>query len=433
MKKKVYMAFSADILHSGHLNILEKASQLGEITVGVLSDEAIASYKRFPLMSLEQRMNIISNLKLVDNVVVQKDLDYTENLRKLKPDYVVHGDDWREGIQKHIREQVIEVLKEWDGELVEFPYTKDESIDLLRDQVSEMGTLPEIRRKRLSQLLKVKPLIRVLEAHNGLTGIICEKASAVRNGSVRTFDAIWVSSLCDSTAKGKPDIELVDLTSRINTISEIMEVTSKPIILDGDTGGLIEHFEFNVRTLERIGVSAIIIEDKIGLKKNSLFGTEVVQQQDSIENFCNKIRTGKAALNSREFMIIARIESLILNAGMEDALTRAKAYIEAGASGIMIHSRKKSPDEIFEFCEKFQEFGSGVPLIVVPTTFNQVTEKEFAARGVNVVIYANHLVRSAFPAMMKTAESILANERCYEADKNCMSIKEILTLIPGTE
>jgi len=433
MKKKVYMAFSTDILHSGHLNILEKASQLGELTVGVLSDEAIASYKRYPLMNLEQRMKIISSLKMVDNVVVQRDLDYTENLRKLKPDYVVHGDDWREGIQQHIRERVIEVLKEWGGELIEFPYTKNESIDLLNEQVSEMGTLPEVRRKRLSQLLKVKPLIRVMEAHNGLTGLICEKASAVRNGSVRTFDAIWVSSLCDSTAKGKPDIELVDLTSRINTISEIMEVTSKPIILDGDTGGLIEHFVFNVRTLERIGVSAIIIEDKIGLKKNSLFGTEVQQQQDSIENFCKKINAGKAALNSREFMIIARIESLILNAGMEDALTRAKAYIEAGASGIMIHSRQKTPDEIYEFCDKFQEFGSGVPLIVVPTTYNQVTESELAARGVNIVIYANHLIRSAFPAMMKTAETILANERSYEADKYCMPIKEILELIPGTK
>ena len=427
------MAFSTDILHSGHLNILEKASQLGELTVGVLSDEAIASYKRYPLMNLEQRMKIISSLKMVDNVVVQRDLDYTENLRKLKPDYVVHGDDWREGIQQHIRERVIEVLKEWGGELIEFPYTKNESIDLLNEQVSEMGTLPEVRRKRLSQLLKVKPLIRVMEAHNGLTGLICEKASAVRNGSVRTFDAIWVSSLCDSTAKGKPDIELVDLTSRINTISEIMEVTSKPIILDGDTGGLIEHFVFNVRTLERIGVSAIIIEDKIGLKKNSLFGTEVQQQQDSIENFCKKINAGKAALNSREFMIIARIESLILNAGMEDALTRAKAYIEAGASGIMIHSRQKTPDEIYEFCDKFQEFGSGVPLIVVPTTYNQVTESELAARGVNIVIYANHLIRSAFPAMMKTAETILANERSYEADKYCMPIKEILELIPGTK
>ena len=250
------------------------------------------------------------------------------------------------------------------------------------------------------------------------------------NGTVDQFDAMWVSSLCDSTSKGKPDIELVDLTSRVNTINEIMEVTTKPIIIDGDTGGKIEHFTYTVRTLERLGVSAIIIEDKIGLKKNSLFGTDVAQHQDSIEHFCQKIIAGKNAQVTTDFMIIARIESLILEKGMEDALLRAKAYVQAGADGVMIHSRKKSPDEIFEFCKKFRETDENTPIVVVPTTFNSVTENEFALHGISIVIYANHLIRSAFPAMEATAKSILQNGRCKEADEQVLPIKEILTLIP---
>lgn len=431
MKKQVYIAMSADFIHHGHITLIEKASQLGEITVGVLSDEAIATYKRFPLLNLEERIKIINNLKHVSKTIIQDNLYYEKNLRLLRPDYVVHGDDWREGIQKNVRANVIEVLKEWGGELVEYPYTQDINIEKVRKEIGAQGLLPEIRRARLSQLLKMKSIVRIIEAHNGLTGLIAEEAKVVKEDKIESFDGMWISSLCDSIAKGKPDIELVDLTSRMNTINDILEVTTKPIILDGDTGGLTEHFVYNVKTLERQGISAIIIEDKIGLKKNSLFGTEVEQTQDTIENFCYKIRAGKAALSSREFMIIARIESLILGKGMEDAVARAKAYIEAGASGIMIHSRQKSPDEIFEFCERYQEFGVDIPLVVVPTTFNQVTEEEWAKRGVSIVIYANQLLRSAFPAMMTTATTILENNRAYEADQLCMPIKEILTLIPG--
>jgi phosphoenolpyruvate phosphomutase len=428
--KTVYIAMSADVIHHGHINLIKRASELGTLTIGVLSDEAVASYKRYPMLNLEQRMEIIGNIKHVDHIIVQDEIDYEKNLRKLKPDYVVHGDDWREGIQKNIRKKVIEVLDEWGGKLIEFPYTKDCETDRLRKEINKKGILPEVRRARLSQILKQKGFVRILEAHNGLTGLIIENAIYTKEDRIETFDGMWVSSLCDSTAKGKPDTELVDLTSRMRTINDIMEVTTKPIILDGDSGGLIEHFVFNVRTLERQGVSAVIIEDKIGAKRNSLFGAEAGQSQDTIENFCEKIRQGKAALQSREFMIIARIESLILNKGMEDAIKRAKAYIAAGASGIMIHSCQKMPNEIFEFCERFNEFANDIPLIVVPSTYNEVTEQELRERGVNVVIYANHLIRSAFPAMMKTAVSILEHNRSFEAKEFCMSIKEILTLIP---
>ena len=428
--KTVYIAVSADILHHGHINLIKKASEYGNLIVGVLTDEAVATYKRFPVLDYEQRTFIIKNIDGVSDVVPQNTLDYTENLKKYRPDFVFHGDDWKEGVQSQIRQNVIDTLKEWGGELIEIPYTEDISIDKINNVIKNVSLVPESRRGRLKKLISLKPIVRTMEAHNGLSALVVENAKVVKDEKINSFDAIWVSSLTDSTAKGKPDIELVDMTSRISTINEIMEVSSKPIILDGDTGGLIEHFVFNIKTIERMGVSAIIIEDKIGLKKNSLFGTDVEQTQDSIDNFCEKIKAGKKALVTDEFMIIARIESLILKQGMDDAINRAKAYIGAGADGIMIHSREKEPDEIFEFCERFNEFAPNVPLVVVPTSFNQVYEDEFAEKGVNIVIYANHLIRSAYPAMMETATSILENERCKEVDDNCLPIKEILTLIP---
>lgn len=427
--KKVYMCFGTDVIHNGHIEILRKAAELGEVTVGVLTDEVMASYKRYPIINLEQRLQIIESIKYVSKVIVQEELDYTNNLRKVKPDYVVHGDDWRTGYQASIRSKVIDILKEWDGELVEFPYTEDNNIKCLENTMRERLSMPEFRRARLRKLLKMNRTIRVLEVHSGITGLIAENTKLEKDGKVNEFDAMWLSSLCDSTVKGKPDIELVDMSSRLKTIEEILEVTTKPIILDGDTGGLVEHFNFNIRTLERMGVSAIIIEDKEGLKKNSLFGTEVHQDQASIESFCEKIRVGKAALKTKEFMLIARIESLILEKGMEDALARAQAYVNAGADGIMIHSRKKEPDEIFAFCDAFRLQNKQTPIIVVPTTFNKVYEEELYNHGINIVIYANQLIRSAFPAMQNTARVILENERAYEADKLCMPVKEILTLI----
>lgn len=429
--KTVYLAMSADIIHNGHINIIKKAKELGEVTIGVLKDEAIASYKRAPLLPYENRKEVIENIKGVKRVIPQNTLDYEENLLLLRPDYVVHGDDWRTGPQSHVRAKVIELLKQWGGELVEFKYTKGVSISRLDEAIRGIGTTPQIRLGSLRRLLEIKPIVRILEAHSGLTGLIVEKTKVEKDDCIKEFDGMWISSLCDSTAKGKPDIELVDLTSRLNTINDILEVTTKPIILDGDTGGQVEHFVYAVKSLERLGVSAIIIEDKTGLKRNSLFGIEVLQWQDSIENFSRKISEGKKAQVTEDFMIIARIESLILKAGMEDAVTRAKAYIEAGADGIMIHSKERDPAEIFEFCMLYNDLDTRVPLVVVPTSYSQVTEKELEYNGVNIVIYANHLIRSAFPAMVKTAETILQNERALEADKNCLSIREILTLVPG--
>ena len=425
--KKVYVGMSADLIHPGHMNILKEASKYGNVIVGLLTDKAIASYKRLPSLTYDQRKEIISNIKHVFTVIPQHTLDYTENLKAYKPDYVVHGDDWKQGVQKEVRQKVINTLSKWGGELIEIPYTKGISSTQLHNSLKEIGTTPEIRQKKLRRLIENKPIVRILEAHNGLTGIIAETVSYDNN----EFDGIWMSSLTDSTAKGKPDIELID---RYSTLNDVLEVTTKPIILDGDTGGKPEHFAFTVKTLERLGVSAIIIEDKVGLKKNSLFGTDVKQTQDSIEGFSKKIKIGKSSLVGEDFMIIARIESLILKAGLEDALKRAKAYIDAGADGVMIHSKEEDPTEIFDFCNEYKKFNKKVPLVVVPSSYNSVTEDILIKKGANIVIYANHLLRSAYPAMVKTAESILKNKRSKEAsDDYCMSIKEILNLIPGTK
>ncbi len=433
MQKKVYIGMSADLIHPGHLNIIKEAQKYGYLIVGLLTDKAIGSYKRLPYLDFEQRKTIIEAIKGVEEVVPQETLDYTDNLKKIKPDYVVHGDDWKTGIQQKTRNKVIEVLKEWDGKLIDVPYTKGISSTQLNANIKEIGTTPEIRLKQLRRLIDSKPIVRAIEAHNGLSGLIVENTYSEVNGVRHEFDAMWSSSLTDSTSKGKPDIEAVDITTRLHDLNNILEVTTKPIIYDGDTGGKTEHFVFTVRTLERLGISAIIIEDKIGLKKNSLFGTEVAQNQDSIENFSHKISMGKKAQITEDFMIIARLESLILKQGMDDALTRAKAYIEAGADGIMIHSKEKTPDEILEFCKKYDEFELRVPLIVVPTTYNQIYEKDLIKAGVNIVIYANHMLRSAYPAMVEVAKSILTHERSLEVNDLCMPIKEILTLIPGTK
>lgn len=428
-RKKVYVGMSADLIHPGHLNIIKKANELGEVIIGLLTDEAIASYKRVPFLTYEQRKIVVENIKGVTKVIPQKTLDYTENLELLKPDFVVHGDDWKSGAQVDTRAKVIETLNKYGGKLVEINYTKGISSTILNEKLRSIGTTPQIRIKQLRKILNAKKIIRVLEAHNGLSGLIVENTKVNSNGINKEFDAIWLSSLTDSTAKAKPDTECVDLTSRIASLNEILEVTTKPIIFDGDTGGIAENFVFGIKTLERLGVSAIIIEDKIGLKHNSLFGTEVEQKQDSVSNFCHKIRMGKNAQITDDFMIIGRIESLIAGKGLEDAIIRANAYINAGADGIMIHSKEKNPKEIFAFCNKFNKFAKHVPLIVVPSTYSQTQEEDLKKHGVNIVIYANHLLRSAYPAMVRTAESILENERAYECESTITPIKDIINLI----
>ena len=427
--KTVYMLFATDVIHEGHINVVKEAKKYGKVIGGVLCDAAMIRFNRFPTVSFDERVRMVKDIPEVDEVIVQNETLYENTLRKIKPDYVIHGDNWCEGPEKAIRDNAISVMNELGGEVIEVPYTRNENVKKIDDRIKDKLSMPEFRRKRLKQLIEMTPIVKTIEAHSGLTGLIAEKTIVENNGELDQFDAMWVSSLCDSTAKGKPDIELVDMSSRLRTIDDIMEVTTKPIILDGDTGGLTEHFVYNVRTLERMGVSAVIIEDKTGLKKNSLFGTEVVQTQDSIENFCAKISAGKKVLRSDDFMIIARIESLILEQGMDDALNRAFAYIEAGADGIMIHSRKKSPDEILEFCDKFRAKDVKTPIVVVPTSFNSITEAELAEHGVNIVIYANQLTRSAFPAMENTAKEILKNHRALEVDDKLMPFKSIITLI----
>ncbi len=426
---KVYTCFCTDVIHDGHINILNEAKKYGSVTIGALSDKALIRYNKFPTLSQEDRIKLYESIEGVEKVILQDSMLYDDVIPELKPDYVVHGDNWLSGPEVTIRNHVEELLSAYGGKIIDIPYTYSDKVKKIDLQLREKLAMPEYRRKRLRQLLKMVPVVKTMEAHSGLTGLIVEKTVVENNGMLDQFDAMWISSLCDSTAKGKPDIELVDMTSRFRTIEDITEVTTKPIIFDGDTGGLTEHFVYTVRSLERLGVSAVIIEDKKGLKKNSLFGTEVEQTQATIEEMSAKIAAGKNAQLTDDFMIIARIESLILEKGMDDALNRAFAFVKAGADGIMIHSRKKDPAEICEFCDKFRIEDKETPIVVVPSSFNTITEEELAAHGVNIVIYANQLTRAAFPAMQQTAEDILRYHRAKEVDDRLMPIKQIITLI----
>lgn len=437
-KRAVYVAMSADLLHPGHINILKIARNYadkikGKVVVGLLTDKAIASYKRLPYMNYTQRKAVLESIAFIDEIIPQDTLSYEANIRTLKPAFVIHGDDWKSGAQVKTRQNVIDTLNELKcGELIEPSYTEGISSTQLNADARAIGISTNARLSLLRRLIKAKAPLRFIETHSALSALIAQNAFTLRNGSKIEFDGFWSSSLTDSTSRGKPDIEAVELQSRLNTINEIFEVTTKPLIYDADTGGKSEHFAFAVRSLERTGVSACIIEDKTGLKKNSLLGNEVRQMQESIENFCDKIRTGKNAQITQDFMIIARIESLILDKGIEDALVRAFAYVDAGADGIMIHSRQKAPKEILEFSAKFRAKNSLTPLVVVPTSFNEITAHELAKAGVNIIIYANHLLRASFVAMKEVAQGILENDRSYEMESKCMSVKEILSLIPGT-
>lgn len=433
MAKTVYLGMIGDIIHPGIINIVTEGAKYGDLIVGLFTDKAIATYKRLPYLTYEQRETVVSNLKGVVKVVPQDEWSYVPNLRKQKPDYIIHGDDWKTGPDSHLRGEVVEALKEWGGELIEIPYTQGINSSALVDNARSIGTTPDVRLSTLRRLIAAKPVVRILEAHSGLSGLIAENVEVVKADGVHRFDGMWSSSLTDSTSKGKPDIEAVDLTTRLHSLTDILECTTKPIIYDGDTGGIPEHFVFTVRTLERNGVSAVIIEDKVGLKKNSLFGTEVKQELASEEEFCAKISAGKKAQVTKDFMIIARIEEIIAGYSIDEALTKAYAAVRAGADGVMIHSKDKSGADIKEFCQRFRNEYPTVPIVLVPTTYNQFTEDELAAWGANVIIYANHMLRASYPAMYKCAEKILEAERSLEVNDMCMPIKQILNLIPGTK
>jgi len=428
----VYIGMTVDILHHGHINIIEQARKYGDVTVGLLSDSAVADHKRLPYLTYEYRKQIVENIKGVAKVVPQEEWDYAPNIRKYRPDIMVHGDDWLEGPLLPYRERARVALGEYGGHLIEIPYTRGVSSKEMLTQMQTLGTTPDIRRRTLKRLIAAKPISRFIEAHNPISALIAEHTSFERDGKNCEFDGFWSSSLTDSTARGKPDIEALEINSRLSNINDIFDVTTKPLIMDADTGGKLEHFELNVRSMERLGISATIIEDKVGLKKNSLFGNDVAQNQDDIGAFCDKIRAGRAARVSDDFMVISRIESLILDKGMNDAIERAQAYVEAGVDGVMIHSRKNTPDEVFEFAKLFKADFPTIPLVCVPTSYNTVTESMLAEHGFNVVIYANHLLRAAYPAMQNVAREILRNGRSSEVDKDLMAINDILELIPGT-
>ena len=427
--KKVYVGFAADILHEGHINILKIASKLGEVTVGLLTDSAISSYKKLPHLNYKQREIILKNIKFVKRVLPQDTLDYTKNLLSLKPHYVVHGDDWKFGIQKKIREQVIKTLKKWSGKLVEPKYTKNISSSKIKNKIIELGTSPENRKSKLKRLIDAKKIVRIIESHNAFTGLIAENLKLIKNQKFLEFDGMWSSSLTDSAIRGKPDNQAVDYSTRILGLNEILDVTTKPIIFDADNGGKIEHISYLISTLERVGISAVVIEDKVGLKRNSLFKNQVGVKQDSIENFCKKLKKAKEAKISDDLFIVARIESFILGNDLKDAMRRAEAYSQAGADAILIHSKEKYPNQIFSFSKNFSKSKFFKPLIAVPSTYSRTYEHELINNGFKVVIYANHFLRAIQPAILNVAKMILKNQRSFEAEKKISSINEVINLI----
>jgi phosphoenolpyruvate phosphomutase len=434
MKKKiVYISLSADVIHHGHINLINQARKYGTIIVGLLTDKAIASTKRLPLLNYSQRKKILMSINGIDKIIQQNEWDYSPNLLKLKPDYMIHGDDWKVGRDKVLREKTISTLKKIGSKLIEIPHTKNISSSSMQTRMYEEGLIPSNRQNLLKRLIETKDICRILETHSPLSAIIAEKVfHSNKNKKKIEFDGFWSSSLTDSTLRGKPDIEVLDLNQRLSNINDIFDVTTKPLIIDIDTGGKVEHFEINIKTIDRMGISAVIMEDKKGLKKNSLFGNKVKQEQEDIKIFSNKISVGKKSLSSN-LMIIARIESLILNKPISDALNRAKSYIDSGADGIMIHSKDKNPKKIFEFANKFRKTHAKIPLVVVPSSFNNVKESQLIDHEFNIVIYANHMLRASYPAMKRTAENILKYGRSFEIDKSLLSIKDILELIPGTK
>lgn len=435
MKKNkiIYVPMGADILHTGHLNIINKAKKYGKIIIGLFTDDAIAEYKTFPLISYNQRLEIMRNIKGVNKIVKQKTWDYSENLNKIKPDYLIHGDDWRKGIQKKTRTKVINLLKKWNGKLIEVPYTKQTEIKENKKIMQNFIFNPENRVSRLKRLLNSKKIVRFIEAHNPLTGLIIEKLKINHKNEFKEFEGIWSSSLTDSTSNGKPDNQSVELSTRINNLNNVIEVTTKPVLFDADNGGQPEHLPYTIRNLERLGVSAIAIEDKIGLKSNSLFKDQSKANQDSIKNFCKKIKIACNARRSSDFLIVARIESFILGRDLKDAIKRAENYSKAGADLILIHSKEKTPKEIFSFSKIFKKSKFFKPLIAVPSTYSKVSEDQLIKNGFKVVIYANHLLRAAYPAMENVALKILKNSRSYEIENEIISIKKILNIIPPIE
>ena len=432
MKKKVFISLTADNIHHGHINLINEGKKYGNVVIGLLTDKAVATHKKLPILNYEQRKLIIKNISGVSEVIPQPEWDDSLIIDKVKPDIVIHGDDWVTGKQATLRKNVINILKKYGGKLIEVPYTKGISSEAISNKSKKVGISPDQRIKTLRRSIQNKDITRIIETHSPISALIAENAIVNINGKDKYFDGFWSSSLTDASLMGKPDIEVVDISKRLENINNIFEVTSKPLIMDIDTGGKTEHLNLNIKTIERLGISAVIMEDKTGLKKNSLLTDTSSQSQESISVFSEKIRTAKMNQQSSDFMVIARIESFILGKGIDDALLRAKSYVDSGSDAIMIHSKKDQPNEIFDFSQKFKNEFKDIPLVCVPSTYSSVKETELIENGINIVIYANHLFRAAYPAMVKTAESILTNERSKEIEDKLTSIKDMMDLIPGT-
>ena len=429
--KTVYVPLAVDLLHSVHISILKKAKRYGKVIVGLMTDKAISEYKQLPILDYNERFKILSGVKFIDEIVEQKNWDYSENIKKYKPDYFIHGDDWKKGIQKNQRKKVIKTLKRYRGKLIEISFSKNISSSEIKEKIINYVSNSNNKVSRLKQMMKAKNLVKILESHNSLTGLIIENLKIKKKKINVEFDGMWSSSLTDSATKGLPDNSSLSFSARISSLNDMMDVTTKPLVFDADNGGQLEHLPYLVRSLERSGVSAIIMEDKVGLKKNSLFKNQSGTKQDKPEHFAKKIKIISNSRKNKDFMVIARIESFILGKGLKDALKRAEIYSKAGANAILIHSKETTPKEIFSFAREFRKSKNFIPLVSVPSTYSKTYEKDLIKNGFKLVIYANQLLRAAYPAMLNTAKDILVNSRSFDAEKSnkIIPISEIISLV----
>ena len=431
--KIIYLGLTADLIHAGHINIINEALKYGQLLIGLITDQAISKEKRLPLLSYFDRKALLLNIKGVKDIVPQEDWDYSINLQKYKPDFFIHGDDWNTSEYKIIKNNCINVLSAYGGKLIEIAHTPNINSDLVVDKIRKLKNVSSLRQNTLKRLLQSKSFIKIIEVHSPMSAMIIDNLKINNERGSNFFDGFWSSSLSDSTLFGRPDIESLDIASRLNMINNIFHATTKPLVMDIDTGGLLEHLEINIKTIEQAGVSAVVIEDKKGLKKNSLFGNEVIQHQEDVKVFQEKIKLINTIKVNDNFLCIARIESLILDKGLEDALHRASSYVDAGADMVLIHSRKKTPDEVFLFANEFKRDHPNIPLACIPTSFYTVTEGLLQDKGFNLSIYANHLIRASYKHMEKIAKSILTYQTSQYIEEDIESVKDILNLIPGTK
>jgi len=402
-EKTVYVGMVGDMLHVGHINILKTAARLGRVTVGVLTDRAVVGYKRLPLLAFEDRVRVVESIADVAAVVPQKTLSYVENLRALRPDYVVHGDDWRYGDQvSRARAEVIATLGEWGGELVEVAYTKGISSTAIHRSGAADALFSGTRQGRLRRLLAAKPTLRIVEAHSGLSAKI---AAEVRGPDGATgFDAVWQSGLTDAIHRGKSDGGAVDRGRRLQAVEEILDAGPLPLIYDGRAAGRPETVFDLTRALDKAGVSALCLGDRSDPDRTGpeMSPAETVAQIEAVRAACP---TGAVMAISR---IVVAAPGNGGSGALDRALDRALALLEAGSDAVMFDSAADTAEPILDIAARLRRQRRDVPLFAAQSDRWGAPIHRFENAGIDAVVYETHLLRATVAPMRRAATALLA-------------------------